>query len=271
MKEARPASSAPAARAYREADQPKADEPLRDLFDLSMLSEDPSGKARKNAPATADAMALFRDDPAPRRKPMAAEARLNNRRCKTCGGVVPAGMSICSTCGLDQETGIRVELDEDLGVTSSGPRRDSMPVGILVVGLLLATASVGLSVASLIGITNGLSGAEFLLVICLFGVFASIQFLRLKSVKPLFVAMTLGVMVNVVAMIGLPVYNAVTDVETVQQEPNPSDDDDGVRIKSLKESLDVNRLTWGIAIVFSYATISVYLNSASVRRQFERR
>jgi DMSO reductase anchor subunit len=140
---------------------------------------------------------------------------------------------------------------------------------VLVVGILALAASLGLSIASLVGWQNGLDGAQFLLVVCLFGVFASVEFLRRRSVKLLMVALTLGVMVDVVAMIAIPVYNAVTDVEVVDaSRPDGEEEKD---IRPVNDLLDENRVMWGISLLVVYAATAVYLNSPAVRRCFERR
>ena len=89
---------------------------LRDMFELPLGTGASIEKAAVSGqePGVSDAEALFLEEPARRRKPKGAEARAKARRCASCGGVVPAGMSICVTCGLDQETGIRAGLDDDL-------------------------------------------------------------------------------------------------------------------------------------------------------------
>ena len=58
----------------------------------------------------------------PKRRKTAAESRLTARRCSGCGGYVPQGMSVCMSCGLDQETG----LASALTTISSRPRRRAL-------------------------------------------------------------------------------------------------------------------------------------------------
>ncbi|MDX2037091.1 MAG: hypothetical protein SFX72_10600 [Isosphaeraceae bacterium] len=249
---------------------PRGDGPLRDILDLPLLDD---GPPKNSTRPENDALALFSDDAPPKKKVLAGDARKQMRRCPTCSTPVPAGMSLCSTCGLDLETGRRIGLEEDLVPVSSGPRRQGMPLEVLGVGGLTLIASIILAVMALVGTQNGTTGAEFLLVVCLFGIFASVQFLRVKSVKLLIVALTLGVMVDVIALIAIPVYTAVTDVEFTQVgNVSPDDElevDHGIR--PITEKLDMNRVTWGIALVFAYAAISVYLNSPPIRKHFERR
>src|SRR4051812_14666402 len=83
-----------------------ADHDLRDMFDSPLASAAAIERAAVSTQTrgVSDAEALFQDEPARRRKPKGAEARAQNRRCSNCGGVVPVGMSICSSCGVDQDT-----------------------------------------------------------------------------------------------------------------------------------------------------------------------
>ncbi len=238
---------------------PVAPGSLREQFDLPLLGEDTPAS---RPPVEADPMALLRDDPPGRRKPMAAEARSQTRRCPTCGGVVPRGMSLCSTCGLDLESGRRIDLTEELDAMPAPLRRSAPPIGAWVVGGLSIFMSVLFSIISLIQWSKGETGYLFLLVVCLFGIFASLQFVRGKSLKQLVIALTLGVGINVLAMIILPVYTAVADVEVDQQAA------DGPAIRSATERLDTQKLSWGITIVVGYAAVVLYLNSPPVRRRF---
>ncbi len=169
-----------------ELDLPVAPGSLREQFDLPLLGEDPPAS---RPAAEADPMALLRDDPPSRRKPMAAEARSQARRCPTCGGVVPRGMSLCSTCGLDLESGRRIDLTEELDAMPAPLRRSAPPIGAWIVGGLSIFASVLFSIISLIQWQKGETGYLFLLVVCLFGIYASVQFLRGKSLKLLVIAL----------------------------------------------------------------------------------
>ena len=79
------------------------------------------------------------------RRQSAAEARARARRCPTCGGVVPAGMSLCNTCGLNLETGQRVDLDEDLA-PAPVIRTAGTPMGVSIIGGLGFLGSIILAV-----------------------------------------------------------------------------------------------------------------------------
>jgi uncharacterized membrane protein YsdA (DUF1294 family) len=219
----------------------------------------------------ADAMDLLKDDddePRTRRARTAAEARAKARRCPTCGSLVPQGMSLCNRCGLDLESGKQIDLMEDL-VPVAGPRRGQTPVGVWFVGLLAMALSVIFMIISLIKASNGQTGYLFLLAVCAFGAYAGIQFLRSKSVKLLFVALTLGALVNVVALIVLPIYSASIELDVKEHQINPNAvDEQDIVISNMADRLDVNELTWGIAVLVAYGAISTYLFSPPVRRHF---
>ena len=242
-------------------DLPIAPGTLRETFDLPLLGEDTP--AARGPAHELDPLSLLRDDPPSRRKPLAAEARAQARRCPTCGGVVPRGMSLCSTCGLDLESGTRIDLTEDLGAMPVMARRTAVPIGSWVVGFLSIFASALFAIISLIQWQQGEGGYVFLLLVCLFGVYAAVQFLRARSLKLLIIALTLGVAVDIVAMIILPVVLALSDVQVNHQ---PGEDEPA--IQSVNERLDTNKLSWGVALVISYAALALYLNSPAVRRRF---
>ena len=254
-------------------DLPTASGSLREQFDLPLLGEDlPPSRAPISAAAEADPMALFRDDPqVTRRKPLPGDARSRARRCPTCGSVVPQGMSLCATCGLDLDTGARVDLIEEIG-TVSGPRRSPYPpMGVIMVGGMSIAVSVIFAIISLLRWQKGETGYVFLLLVCAFGVYAAVQFLRSKTTRLLLVALTLGAMVDVVVMMVLPVYNASIDVEIRDRKPDPNaTDDENIAIGNISDRLDTKLLTWGISILVAYACVSVYLNSPPVKRHFRK-
>src|SRR5205814_5540833 len=95
----------------------------------------------------ADALALFEEKKSPARRPTGAEARSKSRRCPTCGGVVPIGMSICGRCGLDLDTGSRVQLDDDL-VPEARPRAPSAPLPVSVIAIVSLLGSLIMGIYS---------------------------------------------------------------------------------------------------------------------------
>jgi len=137
----------PSSRSSGDFDLPTSPGPLRDTFDLPLLADDPParpGAASRPAsadPAAADAAALFRDEPKSARRPKGAEARSQARRCPSCSGVVPIGMSLCTHCGLDLDTGRRVApLDIIEDEMPEATRPASPPMGLIFVG---AVAGMG--------------------------------------------------------------------------------------------------------------------------------
>jgi len=218
---------------------------------------------------TGDALALFDDGPAlSKRRPNAAEARMKSRRCPTCGGVVPVGMSLCSRCGLDLETGIRAALEDDLAPVPTS-RADGLPLPIAIIGGICLLASVILTVAAAALWLSGSEGYQYFVPLCLFGVFASVQFLRRKSARLLLMALTFGLMIDIVALIALPIYRANAEIEPVRVSvPEDGVGELGVVLPSAVERLDVQKLEIGLGLIAVYAGVGVYLLSPQARRAF---
>ncbi len=258
---------------HGDADLPTATGSLRELFDdASLLPDTPrtSSKAPMSAAPESDAMSLFQDDAptTPRRNRNLAEGRAKARRCPTCGTVVPQGMSLCGTCGLDLDTGARVDLMEDIDPTPT-IRRAGPPIGVWMVGLISMAAAVIFSIISLVKMSAGESAYALLLCVCLFGVFAAVRFLQSKSVRLLLIALTLGAFVNVVALLILPIYNASMHVDVQERKIDvTSVEDENIKISNVADKLNTTELSWGIAILVTYAAVAVYLNSPPIRRHF---
>jgi hypothetical protein len=253
-----------------------ADRDLRETFDLPLMSgRDAEREGASASPDVSDAAALFRDRGEARRRPTAGEARSQARRCSRCGGVVPQGMSTCVSCGVDQETGLRVGLDDDL-VPPPPPRPSGPPLHVAVVGGLLGVGALILLILSLINSAGGAESWRTWGWLCLamvsgFGIFAVVQFLRLKSAKLLMVALTLGVVVNVLALVAMPVFEAYSDAAR-SESPFRSDDphDSGVKMQSPEEHLDTKRISFGITLVVIYAILAIYLMSPLVKKPLQR-
>ena len=256
--------------------------PLRETFDLPLMGDEPaprsksSGKVPVVPEGAADALALFQDEPKSARKLKGAEARSQARRCSTCSSIVAAGMSLCSRCGLDLDTGQRVaplELYEDEMPVARRPV--APPIGVLLVGSICMIGYLLLAMISLVQWSRGTQGAQFLLVIWLFGLFGGVQFLRRKSIRPIFLSLSLAIGVGAVYLIALPIYYANMPPEVALTEESPltvstvAEDFDQPAIKPLTESLDLHRITWGVGSLLSYAALAVYLNSPGLRRQFK--
>src|SRR5271156_4835825 len=111
---------------------------------MSGLDAERAGAASE--PAFSDAASLL-DEPSPRRRTTAAEARLKARRC-SCGGYVPQGMSICMSFGLAQEAGARGGMDGDL-IPAPPLRPFGPPLHVAIMGSLFGTAGLIFLIMSL--------------------------------------------------------------------------------------------------------------------------
>lgn len=269
---------------------PRAEKDLRETFDLSSLgARDDPGLLPDLAPdkPIGDVSALLAPETAPKRRKSSAEARSQARRCTSCQGFVPAGMSVCQVCGLDQETGVRVDLDEDLG-PKAPPPIPGPPLHIIIVG---GICGVGAAILILIALVMSLRqetdvlqyGWLCLALVAGFGAFASYEFVRGKSVKMLLLALTLGVFVNIAGMIVLPIYEAhyveetreanPTQTKATAEIPDGDDDDVDISLRSTVERIDphMNQIYTGLTFVAFYVILSVYLMSPPVRRYMNRR
>jgi hypothetical protein len=247
---------------------------LREAFDLPLVSGSARDMERgEGMPAaqTADVGGLFDDRPAKRRM-TAAEARSQARRCVTCGAGVPKGMSICGTCGTDQETGLRVGLEDDLAPPPPPPPQGP-PVHVSIAGGLCITGSLILLILAMIQTTRAGSTVELLswlslALVSAFGIYGSVQFIRGKSTKQLIVALTLGAIVDVLGLVALPLLQPfLEDAESivspiVPQAPEESD----VGIRPFEERIDLKRIMAGIGLILVYVIFALYLISPPVKR-----
>jgi hypothetical protein len=247
---------------------------LRDTFDLPLLDDSDAPLAR---PQRAAAGSLFEDLPAPR-KTSAAEARSKARRCPVCGSVVLAGMSLCERCGLDLDTGQRFNLEEEQESCEESPAElapPGPPAAIVLIGIIALATSAILALLSLVLVDQLVGKLSFSLV-CAFGLYASIQFLRGKSFKLLLIAMMLGGIVNVIGFIILPIVaaNEQPIVATDGPDAGPNlDENSGIQIKSMAQDPELTRkLGWGVGLLLFDAAAFIYLATASsVHRYFHRR
>lgn len=251
-----------------------ADGDLRDTFNLPLMSgrDLESSQVASSDRETGDAAALFTDQPSLRRKKTAADARRVARRCSFCGGLVPQGMSICSACGTDQESGLRVGLDDDLAPPPPPPA-PGPPIHVLLVGGLCTAGGVTLAILSVVRSAHTHSQLENASWLCLalvavFGVFAAIEFIRGKTARLLLLAVALGSVIDVMALIALPIIQANFDApEHVIVPANSTDlDDEDVKIRPLEERLDSQRLTLGVVLLLGCAGIVLYVMSPPVKK-----
>jgi hypothetical protein len=130
-----------------------------------------------------------------------------------------------------------------------------------------------LSAASLLWWAKGQEGAPFLLVVWLFGIYGAVQFLRRKTMRLLFTALSLAVGIGVVFLIALPIYDAnvpTSAAPIIGNEAVNPENPDASQIKPITELLDMNKISWGIFSLLAYAGLSVYLNSPAMRREFKK-
>lgn len=262
---------------------PTAEGDLREAFDLPLLSTDAEKSiGSRSTGETADAAALFKPEPKLKRRPTGAEARSRARPCVRCHAIVPQGMSLCPACGTEQESGQFIGLEEDL-FPPPPPRPTGPPIHIAIVGMICGLAGVILAILSLIQSVRGAEGVYqygwiALGVIAGYGVYGAVLFIEGKSIKNLLLALTLGLFVNIISMIALPIFEAnfeqdaqvITKITTPLEDLNPDEIAD-FQFAPLVDRLDQQRITWGVALVIVYAMLAVYLNSPIVKRYFARR
>jgi phage FluMu protein Com len=246
---------------------------LRDTFDLPLMSgRDAERGHAASGPETADAAALFQDHGPSRRRVSAAEARSRARRCVHCGSGVGQGMSVCMTCGTDQETGLRVGLDDDL-IAPPPPRTQGPPLHIAIIGGLCGTFAIILMLAGAIKSVQGKTGAEnyawlALALVSALGIFGCVQLIRGKSARVLLLALTLGVGLDVLGLVAAPlVMPMLEDQDQIVIDVKPKDlDQTGIEIKPFEERVNTQKIELGIVFMVIYAALSLYLISPSVKK-----
>jgi len=249
---------------------PTAAGDLRETFDMAMMTEAAgtstrSAKGAAGGRSTADALALFNEPTTTARRKSAAEARASARRCPTCGGVVATGMSLCQTCGLDLETGMRVGLDDDLAPPPPS-RPSGLPLPLAIIGAVCGAFSVAGAVAAVV---NWQRGGPFFAIVALFCIYAVVQFLRGKSIKLLLVALSVGALINVAFLIVVPIIEVNTNVTEVHHNEKP-DDPNTETTEFRTGELDTQRISTGMALLFFYAVVSIYLLSPTAQKGFRK-
>jgi hypothetical protein len=166
---------------------------------------------------------------------------------------------------------MRVGLDDDLAPPrprlSEGP-----PLHISIIGTFCAATAVILLILAVIQSVNEKSRLEYLCWISLalvsgFGIYAAVEFIRGKSVKLLMLALALGVVVDVMTLIALPLIQANLADDMVDQNATSTEIDDApVRIKPLEDRLDARRIQAGVGVLLVYAILSLYLMSPPVKK-----
>ena len=91
-------------------------------------------------------------------------------------------MSICGVCGTDQETGLRVGLEDDLAPPPPPPPQGP-PVHVSIAGGLVITGSLILLILAVIQSTKTESSIQFLSWLCL-GAGLGLRHLCVRAVHP---------------------------------------------------------------------------------------
>ena len=245
---------------------------LRETFDLPLMSgRDAESGHAASAPATADAAALFQDAGPSKRRVSAAEARSKARRCVHCGSGVSPGMSICMTCGTDQETGLRVGLEDDL-IAAPPPPSQGPPLHVAIIGGLCGTAGIILMILGAIQSIQGKTGAEksawlAMSLVSVLGILGCVQLIRGKTTRLLLLALTLGAGLDVLGLVAAPLILPMLEDDEVMVDVRATNpDDSGVGIKPFEERINTQKIELGIVFIVVYAAVSLYLMSPPVKK-----
>ncbi len=115
-----------------------------------------------------------------------------------------------------------------------------------------------------------------LALVSAFGIYGAVQFFIGRSVKYLMLALTLGVFVDAMSLIALPIYQATfADQEAVVTKVNKKDnpdslDDEDMQIIPITERLKMDKIKGGLIVILLYVLLSIYLMSPPVKRYFIR-
>ena len=134
-------------------------------------------------------------------------------------------MSICIICGTDQETGLRVGLEDDLAPAATRPVHGP-PFHVAIDRRPLHRRRLDprcvLAVIESTGTNGRLEqyGWLCLALVSGFGIYAAVQFIRGKSAKLLISRLTLGVMVDVMALVALPIVKPIFEDPDQHRQPD---------------------------------------------------
>jgi hypothetical protein len=198
-------------------------------------------------------------------------------------------MSLCQNCGLDQETGERVELAEEIEAVGPAIGPSGPPAGLQVVAVTMLVGFVGLGlIAGLLSLSAGTDlgrvGGLVLLLVGAFGAYAATTVLRGRSPRLLLAALALGAIVDVSALIIIPAIQAsnvptmtpeqdlLSTIPTEGEETQPGPAGavfDPDRLPK-EYDLDLKRVAMGLVILVLEGVIFAYLMSPGVRRTYDR-
>ncbi len=177
---------------------------------------------------------------------------------------------------------MRVGLEDDLAPPRP-VRSEGAPLHISIIGTFCVAAAVILLILAIIQTVREQSQLAYVCWISLalvsgFGIYAAVEFIRGKSVKLLMLALSLGVVVNLMTLIALPLIQANFVAPEVLIDLNAKSnnlDDAPVRIRSLDERLDElggrGRIQAGVGLLLVYAFLSLYLMSPPVKKYISSR
>jgi hypothetical protein len=179
-------------------------------------------------------------------------------------------MSLCVSCGMDQETGLRVGLADDLSPPPP-PRPQGPPIHIALIGGLVGTVALILLLASLVYSVKGPDQWQKYGWLCLalvsgFGIYAAVQFIRGRSAKLLMTALTLGVVIDLMVLVALPMLQPVLQGPTVKEVQTDDPDLGSIQIEQAEKQIDLQRVELGVSLIMIYAALSWYLMSPPVKK-----
>ena len=253
----------------------------KDLRDRSISRSKPRHRSKSRPyesqkPVVSDAEALFQEPTVRKQKSTGAEARAQARRCVSCGG---SSRRACRSALPVVSTRTPACASASMMISSRRPPRaaTSPPLHITIIGFLCGLTSLLLLVLSLIESVRGQAGSTQYGWLCLalvsaFGIYGAVQFFIGRWSKYLMLAaLALGVFVDAMSLIALPIYEATfADQEAIVVRVNKKDnphslDDEVVQIKPITDRLDWQRIGGGLIVILLYALLSIYLMSPPVR------
>jgi hypothetical protein len=249
---------------------------LRESFDPHLLLEDdrpkvslpspakPSQPARPVLPEHAEVAELFADSDSQPRPRQAAESRQKPRVCPDCGGMIPVGMSLCQVCGYDYDSGGKVDLVDIVDEVPELLPPPGPPFMLLMLGVMTLMCAAAGFVISLIALDG--VGRISVAALCLYGVFAAVQFLRGRSVHHLLTAVILGAVVDILGLIILPIFSEVMNATPVYEI---RDGEEVPVFRPLADRIDFNKVTWGIIILIVASFVIFALLNSNIKAYFQ--
>jgi ribosomal protein S27E len=216
-------------------------------------------------PDVADVAGLFADEPPKKRPTQAAEARFQPRECPDCGHLVPAGMSLCTDCGLDLDSGQKVDLEDFAEDIPEPMVRATTPFPVVLIGTFTMLAAAVSLIVGLVAL-EGL-GRISVAILCAFAMYGGYQFLRGKSTKPLITALILAGLLDVIGLIAMPIIR-----ESVSITPEIRYNELGEEVSilpRLEDRIDRRAITWGIILLLIDAGLVFFLSTTTFQVYYD--